>query len=36
MTGRFYQLREKYLSRTQAPQPSPPQPSLISRLRKKG
>ncbi len=35
MTGRFYQLREKYLARTQEPSPQP-QPSLISRLRKKG
>ena len=35
ITGRFYQLREKYLAASTQPQPAAESPSLISRLRKK-
>ncbi len=35
ITGRFYQLREKYLAGSTQPQPAAESPSLISRLRKK-
>ena len=35
ITGRFYQLREKYLAASTQPQPVAESPSLISRLRKK-